>query len=772
MVVGEAPGAREDESHQAFVGPAGRLLRDSLRDVGIDPEECYITNAAKCRPPDNRTPDWSEIKTCRDLYFWREWDRVQPDYVLVLGNSALRAVTGRARITHNRGKTFEVRGATVLATFHPAYVLRSPYHGSAYRADIEKLSRLVRGISDQEKSHTRIKIIRTKAHLKWLKRKLMEAPVISYDIETNYHKKVQEYSYWHPEFRIVSISFTWEEGQAAVLPLHHPESPWRDPYKALRFLKSCMERPDAKYVGHNQQFDARGLAAAAQIFVPQTFCTMLAAHMLDENRLKGLEALAEILLGVDAYKINVGEHGAHNFPLRQLCKYNGQDTDYTFRLYWLFRKQLIEEPRIKRVFTKLMMPASNAIVPVQLGGVWIDPVRYRKRLKATKRRRDAVEAELRESCGDINLRSPQQVAKWLFGPRKRGGLGLPIMERTKKGAPSTAEPVILKLARKSPELRKLLEYRKWETKYIRTYFKQWSNVDENNRFHPEYKLFGTVTGRLSGDFQQVPRDPFMRSIVGAPPGWIFMEADYSQMELRLAAWTANDRRLLRLFAMGEDAHLNTAAEIAEKPKHLVTDEERADGKHANFGFLFSMGPKKFVEYCWEHFEKEISYAQAREFYDKFHRSYPALRKWHDRQRRLVHRYGRVHSAIGRVRHLPTVQSSDSGVRLEAERQAINSPIQSLASDIMLLSLVLLQAGLPSGQARIVGTVHDSLLFEIREEAVDEVVPYIHRVMEVDAIKAAKKKFGLDLTIPMKVDVKIGKHWGDGKKWNGKLPVIQ
>lgn len=761
MVVGEAPGAREDDEHRAFVGPAGRLLRESLLAVGIEPNDCYITNAAKCRPPDNRTPEWSEIKTCRDEYFWQEWDRVRPSFVLALGNSALRAITGKARITANRGSTWEVRGATVLATFHPAYVLRSPYHGGAYRADIAKLARLVGGQSTNEASKTAVKIVRTKDHLKWLRRQLLAHNEVAIDFETNYHKKVQEYSFWHPEFRLVSVAFTWEEGQGAFLPLHHPEGPWKDPDAAFRVLKAALERPELKLFGHNFPFDAR-CAATVGVYLKQTFDTMLAAHMLDENRLKGLEPLAEIELGADPYKINVGDVGAHNVPLRKLALYNCQDTDYTFRLRNRFKAQLKEEPRIARVFSKLMMPAANAMVPVQMGGVWIDPDRYRKRLKATIKKRDRSEARLRESCGSINLRSSQQVAKWLFGPRSRGGLGLPIVERTKKKAPSTAERVILRLARESPELRELLEYRKWEMKYIRTYFAQWSRVDEHSRFHPDYKLFGTVTGRLSGDFQQVPRDPWMRSIIGAPPGWVFVEADYSQIELRLAAWIANERRLLRLFALGEDAHLNTAVAILGKRPEDITVEERKHGKSVNFGFLYSMGPKKFVEYCFENYELIITQEQAEAYYDGFHRSYPSIRKWHDRQRRLVHRYERVHSPIGRVRHLPTVRSSDTSVQREAERQAINSPVQSLASDLMLLSLVRLHNRLPRTVARVVGTVHDSILFEVREDFVDEIVPQIHEGM-VD-MDDPRRKFGLELTVPIEVEVKVGQHWGEGEKW--------
>jgi uracil-DNA glycosylase family 4 len=758
MVVGEAPGQREDDSGQAFVGPAGRLLDEVLGSAGLSRDECYITNVAKCRPPENRAPEWgTEAKVCSNAYLSEEIRVVQPEYILALGNTALKALTGKSGITKHRGTRVAVGNAWVIPAFHPAYILRSPFHRSALDADVQKLARLYRGDAELDSAKpTRIKIARTVAHLKWLRSKLMQVPVISYDIETNFHRKVQEYADWHPEWRIVSISFSWEEGQAVVVPLHHPDTPWKDPNRALRFLKPCLERTDARYIAHNGKFDARGLSRVG-VFVPQTFDTMLAAHMIEENRLKGLEPLSEILLGIESYKIGVGDKGAHNFRLADLCKYNGQDTDYTMRLYNFFKPELEKEPRIKRVFTKLMMPASNALTRVEAIGVYIDPERYDDRLDATVAKRDEVEAELRRSCGDINLRSPQQVAKWIFGE-----LGLPIIQKTKKGAPSTAESVILRLAREHPELRLLLEYRKWETKYLRTYFAQWANVDKNHRFHAQYKLFGTVTGRLSGDFQQVPRDPFMRSIIGAPPGWTFVEADYSQVELRIAAWLANERNMLSLFAMGEDIHLATAVQVSGKRPEDITSEERKKAKAVNFGFLYGMGAPKFQSYAFDNYGVVVSDAEAQAARSRFFEAYPGLLPWHDRQRRLVHRYGRVHSPLGRVRHLPTVQSSDRGVVAEAERQAINSPVQSCASDIMLLSLVRLHALLPQPRARIVGTVHDSILFEVRDDYVDAALPQIKETME--DLTELERKFGARPTVPIDVEIKVSQHWGEGNVW--------
>lgn len=774
MIVGEAPGEREDEEHAAFVGRSGQLLRETLQSAGLDPSECYITNVAKCRPPRNRQPERSEIKVCTTTYLTEEIRVIKPDYILLLGNSGLLGVAGKSGITKHRGSTFKVGEATAFATFHPAYVLRSPYHQGTFRADIERFSQMVAG-KDIDFEDTKIKIVKTRAQLRWLRRKLEEADVISYDVET-WVQGTKGGEEWKRPGGIACISFSWEEGQSAVVPLDHQERTWRDPYEVLRFLKASLERPECKYVAHNGKFDAKWLASRG-IFINQTFDTMLAAHMLDENRLKGLKPLSQTLLGASAYNVGVETTDCFHAPLRQLLLYNARDTDYTLRLYCYFKAQLQDpdERRTTRVFSKLMMPASNALTRIEAIGPYIDEERYVKRLESTVKRRDTVESVLRESCGGINLRSPQQVAIWLFGkkgktyevgPRKQRlqvvGLGLPIMENTAKGAPSTNESVILKLAQQAPEVKRLLEYRTLETKWIRTYFANWApeKRDQRGRIHPGYKLFGTVTGRLSGDFQQVPRDPFIRSIIGAPPGWSFLEADYSQAELRIAAWLANERRLLRAFAEGRDAHLETAVLLTGKRPQDITSEERKKAKSVNFGFLFGMWWKHFIEYAFVNYDLEVSDAEAERFYRRWHESYPAFRAWHERQRRLARRYERVYSPIGRVRHLPTIRSSDPSIQKDAERQAINSPVQSFASDIMLMSLIQLVDKLPQDRARIVGTVHDSILFEIRDDFREEGAATIHATMTDMSI--VRKKFGANITVPMEVEMKIGSHWGGGK----------
>jgi DNA polymerase-1 len=216
----------------------------------------------------------------------------------------------------------------------------------------------------------------------------------------------------------------------------------------------------------------------------------------------------------------------------------------------------------------------------------------------------------------------------------------------------------------------------------------------------------------------------------------------------------------RAFLTGQDLHLLTAASLTGKPGPAVTKEERKKAKAVNFGFLYAMYPKKFQSYCFENFDLEISIDEATLARQKYFEDYPDLLTWHDRQRRVAHNYHRVSSPIGRVRHLPDILSSDNSVRMEAERQAINSPVQSMASDMMLFSMVNLEPELDKRDAVMIGTLHDAIFFEVREDMVEEYVPLIKQVMENLPLK---KTFGTELEVPITADVEYGKHWGE---WNG------
>ena len=732
MVVGEAPGAREDETHAAFVGQAGQLLTKLLEEAGFKRDDCYITNAVKCRPPENATPKRGEVKACAQ-YLAEEIDQVDPEIIIGLGNTALQALTGRSGITKYRGKVYRLGNAKILCTFHPAAALRSAQYLPAIQADFAATRRLIDGVRGPR---TRTSLITTTAGVRALCKTLEGASTIAYDLETSgLHE-------WVDDAKIVTLGVSWEPGRAAVVRIDHVtgglKRGWLD-------LKRVLEDPTKKYVAHNEKFDRKWLARFG-IFVPLGFDTMIAAHVLDENRAKGLKPLSQMLLGADDYAEDTKD--CYNADLKRLAIYNGKDCDYTLRLYYLFRQHLKEQPRLARLFKFLMMPASDVFTKLEAMGTYVDSDRLRKRYKEASKKVAKLEKEM---GAEINYNSPAQVGHWLFNQLK-----LPVIEETATGAPSTKESVLLQLAKRDERVAALLEYRKW-SKYLTTYILPWSERrDRHHRIHPSYRLTGTVTGRLSSaepNLQQVPRNRTIRGILGAPPGWVLVEADYSQVELRIAAWMANETTMMKILASGEDLHANTAKAITGKSE--IDGEDRVIwGKHPNFGLLFSMKPPKYQEYVLENSGQEITLTDAMQVYRVFHETYPRLKAWHDRQIRVAKAQGYVSNPLGRVRHLPDIHTSS-----EAERQAINAPVQATASDLMLCSAIRLGALLDTRIARLCGSVHDSLLFEVRDSEVDATVPTIRKVME--DMSWVKRKFGTNITVPIVVEIKVGTHWGEG-----------
>jgi DNA polymerase-1 len=754
MIVGEAPGAREDEQHRAFVGPAGQLLDELLAEAGINRDDCYITNAVKCRPVGNETPSRAQANTCQRAFGAEEVRAVRPDWILTLGNTALQAVAGKSGITKHRGKPATYEGIPVFPTFHPAAALRSSHYLDPIRADLQNLARRI-GIGGYVAApRTRTRLITTRSQLTALCQKITESSCIAFDVETTGLRA------WEENVRIVTFGVSWAPGEAAVVPIEH--STWQKrKWKELvyRELKRVMEDPAKKYIAHNGKFDC-GWLARFGIYVPLTFDTMIAAHLLDENRPKGLKPLSQMLLGADDYAEDTKD--CYNADLKKLAIYNGKDCDYTLRLYELFREQLIAQPRVARLFRKLMMPASNLFTRIEASGIYVDPERMDERFVRGVKNLNKIEAYMNQFLPDgvatINYNSPKQVGEWLFGYLK-----LPIIERTKTHAPSTAESSLLQLSSKHKAVSALLRYRKW-AKYLSTYLGPWQQGrDAKSRIHPTYRLTGTVTGRLSSaepNLQQVPRDPFIRGIIGAADGWRFVEADYSQVELRLTAMLAREKNMLQVLAEGHDLHTNTAAEITGKKAHKITKDERVIwGKHPNFGLVFSMKPEKYQEYCRNN-GIDITMEEAEDTYHLFHKAYPGLKRWHDRVIRVARAERQVVTAMGRVRHLPDIVSAHSGARKEAERQAINSVVQGLATDICLSAAVRIGKRLDPRVARIVGSVHDALLFEVREEVT---LTYASAIKaEMENMRSLYETFGAVIDVPIKVDVEIGTHWSEGE----------
>lgn len=770
MIVGEAPGYREDDVRRPFAGRSGGLLDSKLEMVGLKREDCFITNVCKCRPPDNATPNKTQQKACRH-YLDDEIEAVKPEFILCLGNTAL-SVVRKSGILKHRGNWYDYGDAKVFPTVHPAAVLRNPSYEALFDTDLRAFARGVRG--EEPAPPPKTILVRDKKTLGKMCEAILKAEAVAYDLETSgFDEQVQEEPKYAAESKtgwpaIATLSVSVKPGVAFVLPVSHPEAPWRDPIRALRIVGNALVYTNAKRVAHNAKFDDKWLQAFG-VNINSDFDTMLAAHILDENRWKGLKVLAPMLLGVDAWSdIDLSEAGAFRAPLKKLARYNAKDTDYTLRLYYIFKAELLKPENVRslRIFKQLMMPGSAALTDIEQVGLYLDQQRLKKRRIQVAKQMNRTSRKLKRLVGyEANWNSPQQLARIMFQELK-----LPIIDLTKGGAASTAESVLLRLRAEGHEIADLiLEWRKW-AKYDSTYLGNWNELQHKGRIRANYKLSGTVTGRLSSgkeegnkgrglNAQQIPRDTFIRSVIGAPEGWSFVEADFSQVELRIVAHYSQDPTMMRIFLTGGDIHLATAVKVTGKLPEHITKEERKKAKGVNFGYVFGMGWEHFIEYAFDSYEIIVSNSEAKDSRKAFFAQFTKLLAWHARQRRLVNNYGRVQSAIGRVRHLPDVYSEDKKVRGEAERQAINSPVQSLASDMMLLALIILHALMPPDEVRIVGTVHDSILFEIRDDVVDKWVPIIREIMEHLPLK---QKFGAVLTVPIKVDISVGKHWGEGE----------
>jgi len=295
------------------------------------------------------------------------------------------------------------------------------------------------------------------------------------------------------------------------------------------------------------------------------------------------------------------------------------------------------------------------------------------------------------------------------------------------------------------------------------------------KIFPTYNVTSTVTGRLSAeDMVNVPRDSRARSVVGAPPGWVFAEADGSQQELRWVANEACERTMIRLFKQGRDLHRHTASHSIGKDEELVTKEERQGAKALNFGLLYGQEAEGFRTYAFIEYGVRMSLEEASRQRSVWFNLYSDIDPWHKWSARVVRKQGYIDSCLGRRRRLPAVYAKDEYIRSEAIRQAINFTIQSPASDHILLSLIYLDGlSLNDDDFKVVGFNHDAVHLWIRESAVDRIAPLAAYAIEQYVPKLVFPQiFNLNLNVPMVAEVKVGPSWGEAKELELARPWVQ
>jgi DNA polymerase-1 len=549
-----------------------------------------------------------------------------------------------------------------------------------------------------------------------------------------------------------------------IIPLNISWSPWKNKFKTQKVIIEKLAKiieDIEEVVAHSKTgtFDNGWLWIHYGVRFNLTFETKVAAHLINENQYNGLKILAKKYLGAPDYDIDSEDKKSGDIPKKKFMEYGAYDVYYTRLLGLLFIKLLRKQEGLTELFRWLMVPAVRAFEKIDQCGFYVN-VKQQARVRKQLQKDISILQNKLKRIADINWGSPQQVAGVFFEK-----LGLTPLEYTPKGKPSTCESVMLRLAHKHPAPKMLIQLRGHQ-KNLSTYVDGWLPLMHGKYIYLPEIIVGTVTGRLSSRLHQVPRDPMIRSLIDAPPGWVFFSADYGQIELRLAAMMSGCVALTEVFNRGIDVHLATACELTGLDADEVTKEIRKQAKAVNFGLLYGMGAPKLVTYARDNYEVDITLNQSRAFRNRFFGKYSGLLPWHERQRRLVRSQGQVHNPIGRIRHLPDINSHEDFKRGEAERQAINSPVQGFASDLKLMALVELANTIDWNNCKIIGEVHDSILGIVRIGKVNHYMNYIKKVMESPAIL---KKFGVKIPLPVVVDIELG-AWGSGKKWLPKKEI--
>jgi uracil-DNA glycosylase family 4 len=768
-------------------------LTTYLTRAGFDPAELLFTYALKCRVWDLEAGK-REQKACKP-YLTAEIDAVKPEWILAMGNEALYAATGHTGIMKYRGKSIKVGDATVIPTISTAMIYRNPGMKSGFEADLKYFYRLSHGIPDDPmNTPPHKKFVMTKEDLRECLNALASEnhSHVSYDLETSGYDEFQPNGVGDEPMIITMAMTMWDgkditKAKCYAVPLAHPHSPFRSIWKRVfSFIRLLLDdKPHA--IAHNGKFDNRWMRQFGSTR-DTTFDTLLAAHVLNENRRMGLKPLAQEVHGVEPWAMDVsGDGWYYEADLEETLWYNLLDTWHTARLRDTFKQELQKQPRKARIFKFITIPASACYTDIERAGVWVDRERVLTRLQETKDKLASLDETLAgyvpaywsEHFKEMNFK-PSNFLRWFLFEE----LELPILKRGKKkddgspGDPSVAESVLTELVDRHPCIPLLLERAKYQ-KYLGFFTAYVEQTDENSRIRTTFKLASTTTGRTSSgkadsekvtgaknirgvNMQQVPRDKFVKGVFGVADGWVGCFADYSQVELRVAAFLAQEPTMLAYYNNGVDIHTAMAMRNLGLPEHEITSHHRTMAKSVNFGFLFGMGWFKYIETAWGNYGIRVTEREAKAFRKLFFGEFPYLTIWHNQQRRLVREYKRVESPLGRVRHLPDIDSPEDSVRAEAERQAINSPVQSFASDMTLMAVASIhkqfkELGLRS---RVNGTVHDSTISEIWKPELEVALPIIKTTMENLPLR---EKFGINLNVPIKADLSLGYRWGEDKE---------
>ncbi len=586
---------------------------------------------------------------------------------------------------------------------------------------------------------------------RWLE-KLWAAELFAFDTETT--------SLDYMNATVVGVSFAIEPGQAAYVPLAHdyPGAPDQlDRDAVLARLRPLLEDEKRGKLGQNLKYDASVLANHGIELKGIRFDTMLESYVLDSTGSRhDMDSLALKYLGHKTIHFeDIAGKGAkqltfNQIPLEEAGPYAAEDADITLRLHHTLWPKLEHEEGLRRIFTDIELPLVPVLSRIERQGALLSRDLLEQQSGELGRRMEELRERACELAGQpFNLGSPKQLGEILFDK-----LELPVIRKTPKGVPSTAEEVLAELALDYPLPKVLLEYRSL-SKLKSTYTDRLPEMinPRTGRVHTSYHQAVTATGRLSSSDPNLQNIPIrteegrrIRQAFVAPEGYRILAADYSQIELRIMAHLSGDAGLCRAFKEGRDVHRATAAEVFDVGLEEVSGDQRRKAKAINFGLIYGMSAFGLAR------QLHLDRNEAQRYIDRYFERYPGVQEYMDRTRALARERGYVETLFGRRLYLPEINARNKMRAQAAERTAINAPMQGTAADIIKKAMLSVDGWLQTSSAdtRMIMQVHDELVFEVAAGQVDPVKEQISRLMAGAA----------ELSVPLVVETGVGDNWDE------------
>ena len=576
--------------------------------------------------------------------------------------------------------------------------------------------------------------------------------IIAIDTETN--------SLNYIEAELVGISLSIDEGKAIYIPLAHDyeNAPLQlDRVETLNILKPLLEDKEIKKIGHHLKFDAHIFARYGITLKGMEYDSMLESYVLNSVASRhGMNSVAQYYLSRETTHFeDVAGKGAKQITFNQVdiktaTAYAAEDADVTLCLHNYLWEKINHIPSLKELYQRIEMPLIPILFEIEETGVLVDKVMLKKQSDELLLLLNKLEKNAHKIAGmEFNLGSPKQLQEVLYEKME-----IPIIKKTPKGQPSTAEDVLQELSI-DHELPKLILSHRSLNKLRNTYTEklpqQISAV--TGRIHTSYHQAVTATGRLSSsspNLQNIPiRTPEGRRIreaFVAPENYSILAADYSQIELRIMAHLSSDESLLLAFSKGEDIHRKTAAEVLGIAAEEVSQEQRRWAKAINFGLIYGMSAFGLAK------QLGITRYQSQEYIDLYFKKYPKVKNFMDTTKENARKHGYIETLYGRRLYLPDINSKNGLRRKYAERSAINAPMQGSAADIIKLAMIDVHKWLKDGntEARMIMQVHDELVLEVKSDLAETIKQEIVKIMEST----------VNLSVPLIVDAGIGNNWDE------------